>query len=131
MDVAVSGDGRMAVTASHDTQLHVLATATTKQQATLLGHTDAVLKVACSRDGCWALSASQDRTVRLWNLAAVHANIRSQTTLSSPAKVHCTWSYSGHGTAVRCCALDVGGVCRATGEASKCLISFPAQAAAR
>jgi WD40 repeat protein len=34
----------------------------------LTGHTGPVLAVAFSRDGCWLLTGSADRTIRTWNV---------------------------------------------------------------
>jgi WD40 repeat protein len=39
-------------------------------RATLAGHAEEVTAVAVSGDGHWALSASEDRTVRWWDVHA-------------------------------------------------------------
>jgi WD40 repeat protein len=44
-----------------------------KLRAKLVGHTGEIKAVAVSADGRWALSGSNDQTVKLWNLGAVYA----------------------------------------------------------
>ena len=39
-----------------------------KELYRLAGHTDKLWTVACSADGCYALSGSFDKTLRLWRL---------------------------------------------------------------
>ena len=49
--VALSGDGRLAVSASSDQTLKVWEVASGRELRTLAGHTDAVTGVAVSGDG--------------------------------------------------------------------------------
>ena len=44
-----------------------------KTRARLIGHTGMITAVAVSADGRWALSGSNDQTVKLWNLADIGA----------------------------------------------------------
>ncbi|MDJ0783593.1 MAG: caspase family protein [Desulfosarcinaceae bacterium] len=45
-----------------------------KLRAELVGHTGEIKAVAVSADGRWALSGSNDQTVKLWNLDAVYTD---------------------------------------------------------
>jgi small GTP-binding protein len=66
--VAISGDGKRAVSASDDKTLRVWDLTTFRCLATLRGHTDYVLGVAISGDGRRAVSASADKTLRIWDI---------------------------------------------------------------
>jgi len=66
--VAVSPDGRRAVSASHDKTLKVWDLETGRELRTLEGHSSSVMGVAVSPDGRHAVSASADNTLRLWDL---------------------------------------------------------------
>jgi WD40 repeat protein len=66
--VALSGDGRLALSGSGDRTVRVWDLTTGLCRATLPGHEHVVRSVALSGDGRLALSGSIDRTVRLWNL---------------------------------------------------------------
>jgi hypothetical protein len=68
--VALSGDGRRAVSASPDQTLKVWDMETGRALRTLPGHTDSVIGVALSRDGRCAVSASWDRTLKVWDVEA-------------------------------------------------------------
>src|SRR5439155_13733686 len=65
--VALSPDGRLALSASWDGTLRVWDRLSAKPFRTLGGHTDKVLAVAFSPDGRRALSGGADKTVRVWN----------------------------------------------------------------
>jgi WD40 repeat protein len=66
--VALSGDGRRAVSASSDQTLKVWDVETGQALRTLAGHTDSVNGVALSGDGQRVVSASSDRTLRVWDV---------------------------------------------------------------
>jgi hypothetical protein len=65
--VAVSGDGRRAVSASDDSTLKVWDLETGRELRTLAGHSGPVLGVALTEDGRRAVSASSDKTLKVWN----------------------------------------------------------------
>ncbi|WP_437839850.1 CHAT domain-containing protein [Sorangium sp. So ce1153] len=67
--VAITSDGRIAVSASWDKTLKVWDLATGQLLRTLEGHTDAVMGVAVTPDGRIAVSASLDKTLKVWDLA--------------------------------------------------------------
>jgi WD40 repeat protein len=66
--VALSPDGRRAVSASEDNTLKVWDLETGRELRTLKGHSDSVAGVAVSPNGQRAVSASWDYTVKLWDL---------------------------------------------------------------
>jgi WD40 repeat protein len=66
--VALTPDGRRAVSASDDRTLRVWDLATGAELARLTGHEDWVLAVALTPDGRRAVSASDDRTLRVWDM---------------------------------------------------------------
>jgi len=72
--VAVTPDGRQAVSASHDGTLRVwdlaCAEGTGQEVAELRGHEDWVNAVAVTPDGRRVVSASDDLTVRVWDISA-------------------------------------------------------------
>jgi WD domain, G-beta repeat/APAF-1 helical domain len=65
--VAVTPDGRRAITASQDLRVWDLSTGQTIR--TLEGHTDWVNDVAVTPEGRCAISASYDQTLRVWDLS--------------------------------------------------------------
>jgi WD40 repeat protein len=65
--VAVTADGKRAVSASGDRTLKVWDLATGRALRTLQGHSDSVLGVALTPDGKRAVSASEDRTLKVWD----------------------------------------------------------------
>lgn len=66
--VAITTDGRYAVSASADRTLRVWDLETKECTTTLIGHSGPVDHVAITRDGNWIISGSRDKTVRIWNL---------------------------------------------------------------
>ena len=66
--VAVTPDGKRALSAAEDRTLKVWDVETGEDLHTLRGHTDSVLAVAVDPDGRFAVSGSQDKTVRVWDL---------------------------------------------------------------
>ena len=66
--VALSGDGRLAVSASADKTLKVWDVETGRVLRTLEGHGGWVNGVALSGDGRRAVSASSDTTLKVWDL---------------------------------------------------------------
>ena len=67
--VAVSRDGRHALSGSRDRTLRLWDLATGQLVRTFEGHEHGVSSVAISPDGRHGLSGSYDRTVKLWDLA--------------------------------------------------------------
>jgi WD40 repeat protein len=68
LGVAVTADGKRAVSASADTTLKVWNLETGRLLHTLENHSDFVNSVAVTADGRRAVSASRDMTVKVWNL---------------------------------------------------------------
>jgi WD40 repeat protein len=68
--VAVSPDGRHAVSASEDHTLKVWDLETGRELRTLTGHSAPVSGVSINPDGRRAVSTSFDRTLRLWDYEA-------------------------------------------------------------
>src|SRR5271166_3023998 len=68
--VAVTQEGRLAVSASYDKTLKVWDLASGRELRTLTGHTGIVGAVAVTPDGHLAVSASCDQTLKVWELAS-------------------------------------------------------------
>ncbi|HWG43955.1 MAG TPA: WD40 repeat domain-containing serine/threonine-protein kinase [Gemmataceae bacterium] len=68
IDVAFSGDGKRALTASADKSVRLWDVASGETIHILNGHTQMVWSVAFSPDGKRAVSAGYDSTVRVWDL---------------------------------------------------------------
>lgn len=66
--VALSGDGRRALTASQDSTLRLWDIKNRKPILTLSGHTSEVCCVAISPDGKAAVSGGRDKTLCVWDL---------------------------------------------------------------
>ncbi len=72
--VALSADGRTAVSGSYDRTVRVWDLAT-GQSRVLEGHGDVVKAVALTADGRTAVSGSWDKTVRVWDLASGQSRV--------------------------------------------------------
>jgi WD40 repeat protein len=68
--VAVTADGKRAVSGSFDKTLKVWDLATRHALRTLEGHSDSVSDLAVTPDGKRAVSASTDNTLKVWDLDA-------------------------------------------------------------
>ena len=66
--VAVSADGRRAVSGGYDGTVRVWDLGSGTPLHTLTGHQGRVRAVAVSADGRRAVSGGEDRTVRVWDL---------------------------------------------------------------
>jgi WD40 repeat protein len=66
--VAISADGRYALSGSWDTAVRVWDLTAGVCLRTLEGHTDGVSSVGFSADDAFAVSAGWDETVRVWQL---------------------------------------------------------------
>jgi len=66
--VAVTADGKRAVSASWDKTLKVWDLETGHELRTLEGHADYVTGVAVTADGKRAVSVSSDKTLKVWDL---------------------------------------------------------------
>ncbi len=69
--VAVSADGRRAISAGNDGGLILWNLAAGRAEEELDGHDGAVPQVVMAADGSWAVSASTDTTLRRWRLDGV------------------------------------------------------------
>ena len=67
--VALTPDGKTAVSGSRDNTLPVWDLASGECLRTLEGHTDEVRSVALTPDGKTAVSGSYDNTLRVWDVA--------------------------------------------------------------
>jgi WD40 repeat protein len=66
--VAITPNGRWALSGSHDRTLKLWDLETGSLIRSFVGHTDSIYTVAVTPDGHIVLSGSADRTVRLWDL---------------------------------------------------------------
>jgi WD40 repeat protein len=66
--VALSADGRRAVSASSDNTLKIWDVDSGMEVRTLAGHSSFVNGVALSADGRLAVSASADKTLKVWDV---------------------------------------------------------------
>ena len=83
--VAVTLDGKRAVSASEDKTLRVWDLDSGRVLHVLEGHSESVYRVAVTPDGKRAVSASRDHTMRVWDLDTGHA----QRTLEGHSDVVC------------------------------------------
>jgi WD40 repeat protein len=68
--VAVSADGKVAVSASRDHTLKIWDLANGRELHTLRGHTGPAWGVALNADATVAVSASDDQTLKVWDMAS-------------------------------------------------------------
>ena len=68
--LALTPDGRQAVSGSADKTLRVWELATGRCIRTLHGHTGWVTSVAITSDGRYVVSGSNDKTIRRWEIAS-------------------------------------------------------------
>ncbi|MEG4796698.1 WD40 repeat domain-containing protein, partial [Microcoleus sp. LAD1_D1] len=66
--VAVTADGKRAISGSDDKTIKVWDLTTGKEQFTLNGHTRSVNAIAVTADGKRAISGSYDKTLKVWDL---------------------------------------------------------------
>jgi WD40 repeat protein len=66
--VALTPDGRQAVSASLDSTLKIWDMENGRELRTLRGHSDLVRAVALTPDGRRVVSASNDNTLKIWDL---------------------------------------------------------------
>jgi small GTP-binding protein len=71
--VALSGDGKLALSGSDDKTVRVWEVESGRALRVLEGHSDSVWSVALSGDGKLALSGSDDKTVRVWEVESGRA----------------------------------------------------------
>jgi WD40 repeat protein len=71
--IAITSDGRKAVTASADRTLKLWDLERGVEVTNLIGHSEPVNSVALSEDGYRAVSGSSDRTVKVWDLRRAKA----------------------------------------------------------
>ncbi len=71
--VAVTRDGKRAVSASSDSTLQIWDVKSGKKMRTLEGHTRGIYSMVVTQDGKFAISGSGDQTLRIWNLESGEA----------------------------------------------------------
>ncbi len=91
--VAISRDGRFALSGSVDKTMRLWNLASRKEQNRFLGHTDIVRTVAFVSAGRRAVSGSHDGTIRLWDLETGN-------------ELRC---YKGHSGSVHCAVVSPNG----------------------
>jgi WD40 repeat protein len=100
--VAISPDGRLALSGSWDNTLKVWDLASGKALRTLSGHSNYVTAVAISPDGRLALSGSWDKTLKVWDLESGkelrtlsgHANDVTAVAISPDGRLALSGSWS-------------------------------------
>jgi WD40 repeat protein/serine/threonine protein kinase len=101
--VAVSGDGRLALSGSADRTLRLWEISTGLCLRTLEGHSGPVTAVALAGDGGLGLSASADRTVQAWDVSTGR----------------CLRTFHGHDDVVTAVALSPDGRWAASGSTDR------------
>jgi WD40 repeat protein len=99
--VALSADGKIALTGSSDETARLWETGTGKQLGRPLQHEGRVVAVALSADGKIALTGSEDKTARVWETATgkalgpplQHQDVVTSVALSADGKIALTGSY--------------------------------------
>ena len=81
--VALSGDGRLAVSASADNTLKIWEVESRRELRTLRGHTGWVRGVALSLDGRVTVSSSEDWTLKVWEVGS--GSLLTTFTCDAPA----------------------------------------------
>ena len=66
--LAMTDDGRLALSASSDCTVKIWDLTTGKEDGVLIGHVAGVRSVAVTADGSQAVSASSDGTLKRWDL---------------------------------------------------------------
>ncbi len=90
LGVAVTPDGRQAISASLDRTLIVWDLESGQAQRTLQGHANSVTSVAATPDGRQAISASLDKTLIVWDLESGQAQRTLQGHANSVTSVAVT-----------------------------------------
>jgi WD40 repeat protein len=101
--VAISADGRYALSGSKDRTLKLWDIRSGREVRTFRGHTGTVRSVAISADGRYALSGSKDRTLKLWDIRSGrevrtfegHTDTVSSITFSPDGRYALSGSYDG------------------------------------
>src|ERR1035441_1600637 len=96
--VAVTPDGRRAVSASADDTLKVWELETGRELHTLAGHINDVNAVAVTPDGRRAVSASDDGTLKVWELETgreLHTLAGHTNWVTAPAPTQLAWAARG------------------------------------
>ena len=104
--VALSGDGRLVASGSHEGTIRLWETAHGRLVATLQGHTGGVQSVALSGDGRVLVSGSHDGTIKLWATQGVHEGGQLLATLKGHASAVRCVALSGDGELVASCSVD-------------------------
>ncbi len=133
--VAISNDGRLAVSCSADQTVRVWDATTGRQTSQLNGHSGAVHAIAISQDETFAVSSGADGTLRLWDIVggrqlkqlarfddtmysiAIHPNGNRIAAAGADRKVHLLDMISGqelntlegHSDYIHCVAFDPSG----------------------
>jgi hypothetical protein len=90
--VVYSPDGKMLATGRQDHSVKLWDVASGIVQATLHGHTDAVVSVAFSPDGKTLATASHDKTVKLWSVPFTKTTESARPIILSPDDLNSCWS---------------------------------------